>query len=127
MKKPMVFTTVLSLVCCLALAGCKKSEAAGEGEKTEAAEKSGGGDDTSTGVPECDAYLKAFEALTKCDKAGPALGGLKQGLESSKQAWSSWKSLDDTSRKAAQQAAGPGCKAGEDAIKQTATSLGCSI
>lgn len=125
MKKIAKIGSALAFVAVAGLAGCdKKAEEApsGSGEgKTVNANLSG-----LTGVPECDEYLKAFEALTKCDKAGPALDGLKQGLEASKTAWSSWKDLDDASRKAAQQAAGPGCKAGADAIKQTAASMGCN-
>ncbi|HVK77161.1 MAG TPA: hypothetical protein VM734_27835 [Kofleriaceae bacterium] len=81
----------------------------------------------STGVPECDAYLAAFEKLAKCDKAGPALDGLKQGLEATKQGWAAWKDLQGEALDAAKKAAAPGCKAGEDALKQTASSLGCEI
>jgi hypothetical protein len=125
MKKSAKTGTALAFVAVACFAGCEKkaeeaTSAGGEG-KTVNANLSG-----LTGVPECDEYLKAFEALTKCDKAGPALDGLKQGLEASKTAWGSWKDLDEASRKAAQQAAGPGCKAGADAIKQTAASMGCN-
>jgi hypothetical protein len=127
MKKLARIGTVLTLVSAVFVAGCDKKaeEAPNAGEVGKSVNANVGGS-TATGVPECDEYLKAFEALTKCDKAGPALDGLKQGLEASKTAWGSWKDMDETSRKAAQQAAGPGCKAGADAIKQTASSLGCN-
>jgi hypothetical protein len=34
---------------------------------------------------------------------------------------------DETARKAAQAAAGPGCKQGTEGLKTTATSLGCTL
>lgn len=82
---------------------------------------------SATGVPECDAYLATFEKLAKCEKAGPALGGLKAGLEASKAAWATWKTLPAEQAEAAKKAAAPGCKAGEDALKTTAASLGCQL
>jgi hypothetical protein len=82
---------------------------------------------TGTGVPECDEYVATFEKLAKCDKLGPAADGMKQGFEATKSAWASWATMDDATRKAAQAAAGPGCKAGSDGLKQTATSMGCTL
>ncbi len=81
----------------------------------------------STGVPACDAYLAVFEKLAACDTAGPALDGLRQGLEATKQSWATWHDLPEDQRSAAQEAAVPGCKAGEDALRSTAASLGCAI
>lgn len=127
MKKLAKIGNVLAFVSAVGLAGCeKKAEEAPSGGEVGKTVNANVGGAVATGVPECDDYLKAFEALTKCDKAGPALEGLKQGLEASKAAWGSWKDMDEASRKAAQQAAGPGCKAGADAIKQTAASMGCN-
>jgi hypothetical protein len=127
MKKLAKIGTALTLVSAVCLAGCdKKAEEAPSGGEVGKTVNANVGGAVATGVPECDDYLKAFDALTKCDKAGPALEGLKQGLEASKAAWGSWKDMDEASRKAAQQAAGPGCKAGADAIKQTAASMGCN-
>jgi hypothetical protein len=81
----------------------------------------------STGVPECDAYLAAFDKLSKCDKAGPALDGLRQGLEATRQGWAAWKDMPADQLEASKKAAAPGCKAGEDALRSTASSLGCEI
>lgn len=81
----------------------------------------------STGVPECDEYLATFEKFSKCDKAGPALEGLKTAAEAQKTAFSSWASMDDASKKAAQAAAAPGCKGGTDAIKAAAQATGCTL
>lgn len=127
MKRIAKIGTALTFVSAVCLAGCdKKAEEAPSGGGEGKTVNANLGGSTATGVPECDEYLKAFEALTKCDKAGPALDGLKQALEASKTAWGAWKDMDEASRKAAQQAAGPGCKAGADAIKQTASSMGCN-
>jgi hypothetical protein len=82
-----------------------------------------------TGVPECDDYLLAFERLvTACgDKLGPSVDAVKQALDSQKASFLGWRDLDDSSRDAVHQAAAQGCKAGADAIRQTATSMGCTL
>jgi|JI10StandDraft_1071094.scaffolds.fasta_scaffold03884_15 hypothetical protein len=81
----------------------------------------------SSGVPECDEYLATFEKLSKCDKLGPALDGLKTAADAQKASFASWASMDDTAKKAAQAAAGPGCKTATEGLKTTATSLGCTL
>ncbi len=157
MNKLIKIVSALALVSTLSLAGCKKKDEAGDtkstttttttttpkaGEGTAAGTAAVGGTATgtsttttttttttteSTGVPECDAYLAAFEKLAKCDKAGPALDGLKQGLEATKQGWAAWKDMPADQLEMSKKAAAPGCKAGEDALKSTASSLGCEI
>ena len=81
----------------------------------------------STGVAECDEYLATFEKLSKCDKLGPALEGMKTAADAQKASFASWASMDETAKKAAQAAAGPGCKTATDGLKTTATSLGCTL
>ena len=82
---------------------------------------------STTGVPECDEYLATFERLATCDRAGPALDGLRQGLEATKQGWAAWKDMPADQREASQKAAAPNCKAGVDALRSTGASLGCPI
>ncbi|MBK9035613.1 MAG: hypothetical protein IPL61_30870 [Myxococcales bacterium] len=81
----------------------------------------------STGVPECDEYLATFEKLSKCDKLGPALDGMKMAADAQKATFASWASFDETARKAAQASAGPSCKTLTEGLKTTATSLGCTL
>ena len=76
-------------------------------------------------VPACDDYLRAFVKLARCEQAGPALDGLRQGLAATVRGWEAWKELDAEAFAAAQEAATPGCQAGIDAIRQTADALGC--
>ena len=81
----------------------------------------------STGVPECDEYVATFEKLSKCDKLGPALEGMKTAADAQKASFASWASMDEATKKAAQAAAGPGCKTATEGLKTTATSLGCTL
>ena len=81
----------------------------------------------SSGVPECDEYVATFEKLSKCDKLGPALDGMKTAADAQKAQFASWASMDEATRKAAQAAAGPGCKTATEGLKTTATSLGCTL
>ena len=81
----------------------------------------------SSGVAECDEYVATFEKFAKCDKAGPALEGLKAAAEAQKAAFASWGTMDETAKKAAQAAAATTCKTASDGIKTTATSLGCTL
>jgi uncharacterized lipoprotein NlpE involved in copper resistance len=83
----------------------------------------------STGSPECDEYLKTFDdVVAKCkDKLGPALDAMKQSRDAQAEAFKSWGTLDEASKKATIEAAATGCKSATDAIKQSATSMGCTL
>ncbi len=83
----------------------------------------------STGSPECDEYLKTFDdVVNKCkDKLGPALDAMKQSRDAQADAFKQWGSLDEASKKATIEAAATGCKSATDAIKQSATSMGCTL
>ena len=83
----------------------------------------------STGSPECDEYLKTFDdVVAKCkDKMGPALDAMKQSRDAQAQAFQQWATLDEASKKAAVEAAATGCKSATDALKQSATSMGCTL
>ncbi|KAB2908068.1 MAG: glutaconyl-CoA decarboxylase subunit gamma [Kofleriaceae bacterium] len=147
MKKMM---TILALASALALVGCKKKEEKTEGAGTATAGKvddkgtaaatgtepgtaAPTGTDTaaagSTGSPECDEYLKTFDdVVAKCkDKMGPALDAMKQSRDAQAQAFQQWATLDEASKKAAVEAAATGCKSATDALKQSATSMGCTL
>ena len=83
----------------------------------------------STGSPECDEYLKTFDdVVSKCkDKLGPALDAMKQSRDAQAEAFKQWGTLDEASKKATIEAAATGCKSATDAIKQSATSMGCTL
>lgn len=157
MKKLMTVGTALALALTLAATGCKKKDENKAAPTTETAKPAAGtaaapaagtaapadpaaapaapADPAaapaaaagSSGVPECDEYLATFEKLSKCDKLGPALDGLKTAADAQKASFASWASMDETAKKAAQAAAGPGCKTATEGLKTTATSLGCTL
>jgi hypothetical protein len=145
--------TILALASALALVGCKKKEetgaasgsapatgakvddkgsAAATGADPAAGSAAASGEAPAavgTGSPECDEYLKTFDdVVAKCkDKLGPALDAMKQSRDAQADAFKQWGSLDEASRKATVEAAATGCKAATDAIKQSATSMGCTL
>lgn len=82
-----------------------------------------------TGSKACDAYLATFEQVVqKCgEKMGPALEAMIQSRNAQLDAFAEWATLDKKSRKAAVDAAEPGCKAANDALRQAATSMGCAL
>jgi hypothetical protein len=83
----------------------------------------------STGSPECDEYLKTFDDMaSKCkDKLGPAFDAMQQARDAQVSAFKQWAALDETSKKAAQNAAASGCKSATDAVKQSASAMGCTL
>jgi hypothetical protein len=84
--------------------------AAGSGDKPA----EGGGAAASTGIPECDEYRAAVEALGKCDKIPEATR--KQMKDAFDQAAGAWASLPAEGKAAA----ATGCKTAADATKQAA-------
>jgi hypothetical protein len=74
--------------------------------------------------PTCVAYMNAFLKLAQCDKLGPAKESMKQGYDATVEAWKTFG--QDTSPET-KQAWEDGCKAGLDAMKQTADAMGCSL
>jgi hypothetical protein len=82
-----------------------------------------------TGSPECDEYLATFDkVVTTCaDKLGPALDAMKQSREAQAEAFQQWATLDDASFQATVEAAASGCKAANDAVRQSARSMGCKL
>ena len=141
--------TIGALAMALALAvGCKKKDenAAGSGSTSASAAKvetkpadkaadkpadTAGGDTAtpSTGSPECDEYLKAFDDMAnKCkDNLGPAFDAMKQARDAQADAFKQWASLDETAKKAAREAAAGGCKSATDALKESASAMGCTL
>lgn len=145
--------TIGALAMALALTvGCKKKDenAAASGSASTSAAKvenkptdkptdkpadkatnTAGGDTAtpSTGSPECDEYLKAFDDMAnKCkDKLGPAFDGMKQARDAQADAFKQWANLDETAKKAAREAAAGGCKSATDALKESASAMGCTL
>jgi len=79
-----------------------------------------------SGLPECDAYMAAFEKYMGCDKVPQAAKDTqKQALDGMK---ASWAALKDPNVPAdTKKAAADGCKQAEDALKQSAQTLGCTL
>jgi hypothetical protein len=79
-----------------------------------------------TSVPECDAYLRAFNEYMRCDKIP------EQARESSGQAIqqmvAAFQQLKDPSVPAeAKQQAAQACTQAIDALRQAASALGCTV
>jgi hypothetical protein len=82
-----------------------------------------------TGSAECDAHLETFDAMViSCrTELGPALQSMQQARDAQAEAFREWSTLDAASRAAAFDAARDGCLAATDALRQSATAMGCSI
>lgn len=82
-----------------------------------------------TGSKACDRYLETFDlVVARCrQQLGPALDAMLQARNAQVEAFAQWSSLDKASRKAAIEAAETGCKAANDALRQSATSMGCTL
>jgi hypothetical protein len=77
----------------------------------------------STGIPECDDYIKTMDKYAKCDKLpAEAKKAMLDGFEQGKQAWAA---VANAPAEAKTQMAS-GCKAGNDAAVQALTQLGCN-
>jgi len=82
-----------------------------------------------TGSKACDQYLSTFDTvIVGCkDKLGPAYSAMVQSRNAQLEAFAEWSKLDKKSRKATIEAAEAGCKAATDALRQSATSMGCKL
>lgn len=103
--------------------GSAAAAPAGSGSGDTAAAAPGGAD-TSNYPQECKDYMAAFEALSKCDKLGPAKDSMKQGYDATVDAWKNFASATDDATK---KAWSDGCTAGLDGLKQTAGAMGCTL
>ena len=52
---------------------------------------------------------------------------MQQARDAQAEAFKMWADLDEASKKAASDAAATGCKAGTDALKQSAQAMGCTL
>ena len=123
--------TGLVLVC-LAFACQKAPESAAPADTTPttsaAAAPATTTNATSTGVPECDSYLKAVEKYLNCNKIPQAARDAQaQSAQQMKNGMSAWASMPADQRKMAQDAAKSSCSQGLSAIKQSATAIGCPV
>ena len=76
-----------------------------------------------TGIPECDVYVSVTLALNKCDKFPQASkDALRQSLDAQRAGWNA-ALVDPTTRGAIAYA----CNQGEQAIRQAASAMGCTI
>ena len=83
---------------------------------------------SSTGVPECDSYLKAAEKYLACNKVPQAARDAQaQATQTMKNGMSQWASLPPDARKMAQDSAKTSCSQGLAALKQSATAIGCPV
>ncbi|MCE9572668.1 MAG: hypothetical protein K8W52_05885 [Deltaproteobacteria bacterium] len=98
------------------------SSNADDGTTDWAALRSGG----SVGVRACDRFLVLQDRYFACDKVPQqAKDAMKQSMDQQEQAWSMLK--DPGIPEEAKRAAGDGCRAGADALIQSAAVMGCSL
>jgi hypothetical protein len=77
---------------------------------------------TSTGIPECDAYVETVKHYGACDKLPQAAkDAVTQSIQQMEATWNP--NMDDDSKKAAAE----GCKAGNDALRDAAKQIGCTL
>jgi hypothetical protein len=127
------FLLLCLVLCALVLIGCAKSESTTNREAAPPASPKASPAATTTttasstagdkiGVPECDAYIAAYEACVR-DKV-PATGraGLESSLATARKAWHDAAANPQT--KAGLPAA---CKAATDAAKTSMKSFNCTF
>jgi hypothetical protein len=122
-------TTLISVLLALGSAACGKDESApkptggGTGATTEPA-KAEKELPASTGLPDCDGYIKAVEAYVRCDKvAQSARESVKTGLDSMRETWGSLANVPEGVRTQTNDA----CKQAVDSLRQGAAAIGCPI
>ena len=83
---------------------------------------------SSTGVPECDSYLKAAEKYLACNKVPQAARDAQaQATQAMKNGMSAWASMPADQRKMAQESAKTSCAQGLASLKQSASAIGCPV
>jgi hypothetical protein len=122
------------LVCLIFAAGCgqKVAETPAATAPTTSASASAttapAASADSTGVPECDSYLKAAEKYLACNKVPQAARDAQaQATQAMKNGMSAWANMPPDQRKMAQDAAKTSCAQGLASLKQSATAIGCSV
>ena len=138
MNKVIRMVGVLAVASTFVVAGCGQKEQAASNDSAAtpapaqaamvdtAAAKTA--DAQTTGVAECDSYLAALDKYMQCDKIPQAArDAQKQGAQQMRNSWSTWSSLPEEARKAAQDAAKTSCTTALNTLKQAATASGCPI
>ena len=81
----------------------------------------------SSGVPQCDAYVKVFLELLKCPQLASMRDTYAQSAQQMMDGFSQWKNMDAATRKQVAASAGPSCQQGADAMRQAAAAMGCTL
>ena len=124
MKAPGRFLIAALLITAF---GCgKKAETPASTEKAPAAPAPAGpvsvaGGD-STGVPECDAYIKNYSTCLDSKVPEASRAALRQAFDQTRETWK--KAAADPNMKAA---LATGCKQANDAAKTAMTAYGCTF
>lgn len=79
----------------------------------------------TSGIPQCDAYVRMFGELVACPAMATMQESYKQAAEQAMDAYASFKQMDAATRKQIAASAGPACQQGVDALRQAMTSMGC--
>jgi serine/threonine protein kinase len=81
----------------------------------------------SSGVPQCDAYVRSFIELLDCPQMAQYRASYVQSAEALMNGFAGFKTMDANTRKQFAAQAGQGCQQGADAMKQAAAAMGCKI
>ncbi len=81
----------------------------------------------TSGIPQCDAYVRAFAELLRCPQLSSMRDSYAQSAEQMMEGFGSFKNLDAASRKQAAATAGPSCQQGADSLRQAAAAMGCKL
>lgn len=128
MKKTL-FLLAAILCAALLVASCSKADNANNGNggtntNNTASGNKGGGTTASggeVGVPECDAYLKKYEACMNDKMPAQARDAAKSGLENTRKTW-----RDMAANPQTKASLGAACKQADDAAKAGMTAYGCT-
>jgi hypothetical protein len=128
MKKTLFLAAVV-ICATLLLISCKTDNAnnanGGTNSNNSNSGNKGGGTTASgsdVGVPECDAYIKKYEACINDKMPAAARDQAKSSLEVQRKAWRDAIAANPQSKASI----GAGCKAADDAAKPGMTQYGCT-
>jgi hypothetical protein len=127
MKKTLFLAAVV-ICAALLLISCSKTDNAnnsngGSSNNTNSGNKGGGttAGGTEVGVPECDAYLKKYEACINDKMPAAARDSAKSSLETTRKSW-----RDMAANPQTKASLGAACKQADEGAKAGMTAYGCT-
>ena len=81
----------------------------------------------SSGIPQCDAYVRMFAEMMSCPALAMARDSYAQAAQQTMDAYANFGKMDAATRKQVAASAGPACQQGVDALRQALSQMGCKV